>query len=409
MPSHPRAASTPESTPVMRQTISGRDAFQDLDTASATSGGDPDSPTALRPLASHGFDVASQAAAMKGLTLSRTPSTGRYRSVSPLPTLPDVPARVPSANGHKVQPQDAEETNGQEDVTKVRRRGNVALRQEPQADPPLRRQHLPSPPTHKPDASPRMGSSSLSNAADTSIEIGVGGASAEQMEKMRAMAAQREEQENPEAAAPSSELDHDVGEMSSSSIIVSAPEGEEAPSSSQAPAATNGASQPSTPQKQQQLPSQPRVAVTPSISDISTSSSSASSMLPQTPAAAVPMGDAGHIKGGAMPSPTAARANLPLGPSTVTNVTPKQPASANVSSQEEASNAASTPLPAATPTAAAPSSLSPTATRSVTRNKSVNRHRPPPPGQPISLADLDASDDEYEPGWASVISTSRAG
>lgn len=131
MPSHPRAASTPESMPVVRQTISGRDAFQDLDTASAasaTSAGDPDSPTALRPLASHGFDVASQAAAMKGLTLSRTPSTGRYRSVSPLPTLPDVPARVPSANGHKGQQQESVVNENGDDVSKVRRRGNVAKR-----------------------------------------------------------------------------------------------------------------------------------------------------------------------------------------------------------------------------------------------------------------------------------------
>lgn len=30
--------------------------------------------------------------------------------------------------------------------------------------------------------------------------------------------------------------------------------------------------------------------------------------------------------------------------------------------------------------------------------------RPPPPGKILSVADLDESDDEYEPGWASVIS-----
>ncbi|PWN54023.1 hypothetical protein IE53DRAFT_60300 [Violaceomyces palustris] len=47
------------------------------------------------------------------------------------------------------------------------------------------------------------------------------------------------------------------------------------------------------------------------------------------------------------------------------------------------------------------------------RNKSQNssssqRLKRPPPGTMLSAADLDASDDEYEPGWASVISSSRS-
>ncbi|CEH18780.1 hypothetical protein CBOM_05490 [Ceraceosorus bombacis] len=40
------------------------------------------------------------------------------------------------------------------------------------------------------------------------------------------------------------------------------------------------------------------------------------------------------------------------------------------------------------------------------RSKSQKLRRPPP-GVMLTAADLDASDDEYEPGWASVISSSR--
>ncbi|KAN0061961.1 hypothetical protein ACQY0O_005956 [Thecaphora frezii] len=39
---------------------------------------------------------------------------------------------------------------------------------------------------------------------------------------------------------------------------------------------------------------------------------------------------------------------------------------------------------------------------------SSQRLRRPPPGTVLSAADLDASDDDYEPGWASVISSSRS-
>lgn len=41
---------------------------------------------------------------------------------------------------------------------------------------------------------------------------------------------------------------------------------------------------------------------------------------------------------------------------------------------------------------------------SLARNKS-QRVKKPPVGRPMTVAEMEASDDEYEPGWASVIST----
>ncbi|UZJ52874.1 hypothetical protein CBS101457_002194 [Exobasidium rhododendri] len=43
---------------------------------------------------------------------------------------------------------------------------------------------------------------------------------------------------------------------------------------------------------------------------------------------------------------------------------------------------------------------------SIGRSKS-QRVKKPPVGRPMTAAEMDASDDDYEPGWASVISTSR--
>ncbi|PWN24535.1 hypothetical protein BDZ90DRAFT_234817 [Jaminaea rosea] len=403
-----RQASTPESTLAPRQTIGGRDAFADLD---ANSDG-PSSPTESRALGSHGFDVASQAAAMKGLTLQRTgSSTGRYRSVSPLPTLPDVPVKGPERRGSALSGEGIK-------VGVMNGNGAGEGRKE--------EKHLPSPPQHNPQASPRIGSSSNA-AADTSIEIGVGGASPEEMEKLR-LKAQQDEAKEKQGRAGVAE-GSDAGEMSSSSIIVSAPDEVGSTSMTSAPvgaSATNGPSravqqaQPATPQKQPSA----SAAADISISETSTSSSSSSSLQPHTPVAPLSAANskgAADMSAAAPPSPTGARNHLPLGPSTVSNVTPRSSAVLLPTSSDSSEEAAvATPAPAPVQSTAPPTSsstassaLSPSSTSSsraaggVVRNKSMQRSRPPPPGQPISLADLDASDDEYEPGWASVISSSR--
>lgn len=62
----------------------------------------------------------------------------------------------------------------------------------------------------------------------------------------------------------------------------------------------------------------------------------------------------------------------------------------------------------ATTAAAAPSTTTTTAA-TTTRPKRTGGGsiRRPPPGKMLNLADLDASDDEYEPGWANVISSTR--
>ena len=46
--------------------------------------------------------------------------------------------------------------------------------------------------------------------------------------------------------------------------------------------------------------------------------------------------------------------------------------------------------------------------RSKSQSSGSQRLKRPPPGKVFSTADLDASDEDYEPGWASVISSSRS-
>lgn len=71
-------------------------------------------------------------------------------------------------------------------------------------------------------------------------------------------------------------------------------------------------------------------------------------------------------------------------------------------SKEISAATAATAPPTTTTAATAPAAAAARPKR--TGGGSIRR---PPPGKMLNLADLDASDDEYEPGWANVISSTR--
>ncbi|SPO20233.1 uncharacterized protein UTRI_00630_B [Ustilago trichophora] len=100
--------------------------------------------------------------------------------------------------------------------------------------------------------------------------------------------------------------------------------------------------------------------------------------------------------------PDAVKASLAQSPPTPAAASPSTPVSKPTHFTRSVSNGHLSPTDASPSTTAADQARQAVA---MGRTKSQSqRLRRPPPGTVLSAADLDASDDEYEPGWASVTS-----
>ncbi|CAO1624604.1 unnamed protein product [Parajaminaea phylloscopi] len=332
-----RQASTPESLmiPTTQRHISGRDAFQDLDADRLPS---PQSP---RPLASHASDVAAQAAAMKGLTLA--PPARRQSSASSYSARSSSPANAPPLPSLPDAPTDDVGVNGAAASLSVRTDGDAeGIVEEVDTG------TFPSPPRTLPK-SPRRSEHSFTRP-DTSIEVGVSGASPAKLEQLKASA---------ENSIGSSSFDsgRDKGGIGPSGVA-----------------------------ELGQVPSPPPPEMT------LHGDADASVSLEGGPSNALSNGSPSSHNRAESDLVDTHRAHSPIVERTSNG-------------SEDGVNAATL---AATEPSASPLKTPPPKKVAASNGRKNNSIRRPPPGRIMSVAELDASDDEYEPGWASVISTSRS-
>lgn len=473
MPPTPPTASTPGALPSHPQrTIQGRDAFADLDNERSASPAGSDASGTPRSLGSHAHDVASQAAAMKGLKLAppmRRQSSTSTRSRSDqgeqrLPALPDAPTEDVAgehpisngSNGAAVAGTDKVSLGCAPPMLRI-----LALVPHFQAhlcSLCLQSQILPTPPSETP-GQPRRTASSSHSAADTSVEIEVIGASPSRMEAWRAQAAQQgvpPDVAAEPAATTSKSDDGDAFEM-----VTPAPRASDLPSRAGVSRTDSGRVDSTDPKahevqgpdlligrdevaekrrskdvqqlQDQQQQKQPAPALvgngsahsaagssharngSEDATNISPSASHGSSLSQQ---AARDVISAARSKSlGLSPSPSTSSYKVTMttpgsasdfdsgaGAGNKSQDAPEQPATLTSSPARSASSAQPESQSQSLPVSSPPRQPA----LSKPKGKAGGSIRRPPPGKMLSVADLDASDDEYEPGWASVISTSRS-
>ncbi|PWN17784.1 hypothetical protein BCV69DRAFT_285669 [Microstroma glucosiphilum] len=484
---------------------SQRDAFADLDDEETTS---VSSSTGSRPISSHATEVATQAAALKGISLSSNSRMARQgstnstssSSIGGLPTLPDVPPEELSAgqmNGH-----------GGSHVSHSR----VPTADDDSSDLPT----FPVPPSTTPSLSSttlesgQVSNGSIGQADDSQIEIGVAGIAPEELEaaKKRAETDDGRQEELHEDTRPTLEEaplivpPAAISSPSSASLQAANREGptegqahsEErsaatsepvAPTSSQGLFEGRPASSTNVAHLRQETPAPPLsqsavgngLGSSPSLRSSHTLSSSTSDdAMPRTPPSSssiamssstssssfaaqqaarevIAAGRKKSLGGGMTPSSSGdvrydtlgrnadetvdvSRGATPVPPKTSEtkhsnghsssprpSTPPFEAAAARKMPPSPVTSYKVTPIPTRTSsmtgfphsneksavTTAAPAASPTTTTKAAARPKRTGGGsiRRPPPGKMLNLADLDASDDEYEPGWANVISSTR--
>ncbi|CAO1621998.1 unnamed protein product [Sympodiomycopsis kandeliae] len=302
-----RQASSPETFASRDRIGGGPDAFAELDSRSSS----------LRGLGSHAGDVASQAAAMRGLSLSPNSAAQKRSSIVISPSLPSPSEEIEiGSQSLPILP----DTPTQElpslpaTTTTTTTNGTTTILAQEEKLP-----HLPSAPSDIPQDPfppprspiPTDGHSNEVVAADTSIEISVTARNQEEMELIRKRAKEVQEQEEAEEQANSS-----IHSTNGQAATI------EAPTSA-------------------------------------------------TTTKDIPV----EVK----PSP------LPTTTTTTTTTPPPPPPPPSIPAASTSTNGTSTSSQPA----------------NHARKSTIRR---PPPGRVMSVAEMDASDDEYEPGWASVVS-----